>query len=258
MSRPIPTQTAPFLREGEALRLVAYDDLQPNRRSFASASQIKGRPTIGYGHTTTVTKADVVSRKRIDRPEAERLLDLDIADAARKLAGVVRADVLDDLTGNQYAALLSFVFNLGANKGWTIWKRLNARQFDQVPAQMSRFVYATGNDGKAIKLDGLVKRRADEVRLWSTGEPGSVQLAVSSSVTRSTPTPPAPEPAVKTGKVGSGGLLAGLGGLGGLVAVAQPILQGITTPWALLAFALVALGVFMVLTGRVEIKKALG
>lgn len=55
-------------------------------------------------------------------------------------------------------------------------------------------------------------------------------------------------------KTAIGGVLAGLGGIGGIAAFAQPVLQGIASPWAFAAFALVALGVFLVLTGRVQLK----
>lgn len=55
-------------------------------------------------------------------------------------------------------------------------------------------------------------------------------------------------------KTAIGGVIAGLGGLGGIAAFAHPILQGIASPWAFAAFALVALGVFLVLTGRVQLK----
>lgn len=59
-------------------------------------------------------------------------------------------------------------------------------------------------------------------------------------------------------KTAIGGALAGLGGIGGLAAFAKPILEGISTPWAFLAFALIAVGVFLVITGRVDLKRKAG
>lgn len=59
---------------------------------------------------------------------------------------------------------------------------------------------------------------------------------------------------LKTDPTAIGGVLAGLGGLAGIGAVVQPILQGIASPWAFAAFALIAVGVFLVLTGRVQLK----
>ncbi|URI15919.1 lysozyme [Brevundimonas albigilva] len=189
--RPIPDRAASFIARHESLRLVAYDDLNPNRRSFASVADVKGKATIGWGHTATVSPQDVVDRRRITQAEARALLLQDLNEARRKLYQVVKSPVIDSLTENQYAAILSFVFNLGANPGWTIWKRLNARQYDQVPAQMARFVNARVN-GKLKKLDGLVERRNAEIALWSTAEPGSLAESPPSSVTRAIPTPPTP------------------------------------------------------------------
>lgn len=61
------------------------------------------------------------------------------------------------------------------------------------------------------------------------------------------------KPDLKKDQTAIGGVLAGLGGIGGVAAVLQPILQGVSSPWAFLAFALVAIGAFMVLTGRVKL-----
>lgn len=182
--RAIPPVAVDFVSEHEALRLVAYDDLQPNKRVFSDPSQVKGRATIGYGHTDGVTNADVVNRRTITRDEAKGFLRDDLEEARARLYRRVDAAVIESLTTNQYAALLSFVFNLGAGD-WTIWRRLNARQYDQVPAQMARFVNAGGK-----KLQGLVNRRNAEIALWSREEPGARDLAPPSSMTRAVETPP--------------------------------------------------------------------
>lgn len=55
-----------------------------------------------------------------------------------------------------------------------------------------------------------------------------------------------------------GGVLTGAGVLGGMVTYAKPVLESINSPWAF-GFALViALGLFLVLTGRVQIKRVGG
>lgn len=168
--RAIPPRAVDFVTTHEGCRLEAYRDLG-------------GVWTVGYGHTGP----GVVAGPRIDMEEARRLLMLDLKTAAARLAAVVRREAIEALTDNQYAALLSFVFNLGAEPRWTIWKRLNARQFDQVPLELMKFVNAGGR-----KVQGLVARRADEVRLWSEDEPGSVAEAMPSGFTRIEPTPPTP------------------------------------------------------------------
>lgn len=70
-------------------------------------------------------------------------------------------------------------------------------------------------------------------------------------VTAETATPDKPD--LKKDQTAIGGVLAGIGGIGGVAAMLQPILAGVSSPWAFLAFALVAVGAFMVLTGRVKL-----
>lgn len=168
MTRPIPEGAREIVRQFEGLKLEAY--VCP-----------AGLLTIGYGHTLAV-KAGQTCTKR----QAELWLTDDLQVAAKRLRERI-GPVVDDLTDNQYGALLSFVFNLGANPSWTIWKKLQARDYDAVPAQLARFVYA----GKT-KLKGLVRRRNAEIELWSEEEPGSADEEVHSAVTRFVDTPPAP------------------------------------------------------------------
>lgn len=69
------------------------------------------------------------------------------------------------LTQNQFDALASFIFNVGdaAFINSTLLKRLNDHQYDEVPAQLRRWVYSNGR-----KLRGLAGRREDEIALWNT------------------------------------------------------------------------------------------
>jgi lysozyme len=171
--RAVPQVAVKFVSEHEACVLKAYPD----------PGSVDGNPiTVGYGHTGP----EVIRGLTITKAKALLYLKDDMENAAQKLAVRVKADVIEELTENQYAALLSFVFNVGAGRSWTIWGVLNKRAYSQVPAQLMRFVY---NDGK--KMNGLVNRRAAECVLWSTGEPDTVEETPPSSVTRSTPTPPA-------------------------------------------------------------------
>lgn len=194
--RPIPDIAKDFVSEHEELRLKAYPDpasprgieeAKPLKKRRPDWKTLSGDPwSIGYGHTGPEVHEGLV----ITKAQAEAWRDDDLREAAGALSKRI-GDVINDLTSNQYSALLSFVFNLGTGKPkkpeWTIWKVLRARQFDQVPVQMMRFVYSGGN-----KVQGLVNRRAAEVVLWSTEEPGSVAETLPSSVTRTVETPPAP------------------------------------------------------------------
>lgn len=170
MTRAVPLCAVAFVQSKEGRALKAYPD----------AGSVW---TIGYGHTGL----DVHQGQEITQEKANELLLQDLGVAADRLARVVHEAVILALTDNQYAALLSFVFNLGCQPSWTIWKVLNASDFDHVPEQMMRFVYCGGK-----KLQGLVNRRAAEVQLWSKDEPGSIPDQPSSSVTRYADTPPLP------------------------------------------------------------------
>jgi lysozyme len=67
------------------------------------------------------------------------------------------------LTDNQFAALVSFAFNvgLGALKSSTLLARLNARNYSEAAAQLDRWNKASGR-----VLAGLVRRRAAEKALF--------------------------------------------------------------------------------------------
>lgn len=178
--RTIPSFAVDFVARWEGCKLVAYRD-------------VAGVLTVGYGHTGT----DVFEGQAITSARARAYLKADLQTAASRLEARIGREIVDCLTDPQYAALLSFVFNLGANAKWTIWKVLKARRFDEVPPQLMRFVNAGGGVVRA-----LVNRRAAECALWhAEGAAGPVRVippvatqdeAPPSSVTRATPTPPTP------------------------------------------------------------------
>lgn len=116
--------------------------------------------TIGYGHTGKVRAGD-----KITRAQAEDLLEADLDKAGADVERLVNVA----LTDNQYAALVSFVFNLGAGSlaSSTLLRRLNAEEYDDVPSEMARWVKATDPaTGKKRVLKGLQRRRAAEGELW--------------------------------------------------------------------------------------------
>lgn len=120
-----------------------------------------GVATIGYGSTDGVT----LSMKPITQSEGERLLTKDL----RWVDAAINKHVKVPLSQNQHDALASFVFNVGEAKfaKSTLLKLLNKGQYDEVPAQLRRWVHAKGK-----KLKGLERRRDAEVALWGrTDEP---------------------------------------------------------------------------------------
>ena len=115
-----------------------------------------GRLTIGYGHTKDVSPGDTITRT-----QADLLLRQDVSLAAE----AVEKHVTVPLNDNQFGALVSFVFNLGAGafKESTLLRLLNDGQYEAVPVQLNRWVYSSKQ-----RLRGLVLRRAAEGRLWET------------------------------------------------------------------------------------------
>lgn len=201
MTRRIPEVCKAFVAEHEALFLRVYDDAHPSVH-LTENSTYAGTLTAGYGHTGS----DVQFGVKVTKELALKWLDADLKVSAKELEKVCGAVVIQTLTDNQYSALLSFAFNVGVNSTWNIWRRLKANppQYDQVPLELQKFVYVTKKDGSKVKVSGLVNRRAAEIKLWSTEEPGSEDLVLSSSVTRIVSTPPAPtdpEPIAKSGRI---------------------------------------------------------
>lgn len=128
----------------EGLRLKAYKDSV-------------GVWTIGYGHTRTATPGMSISE-----PEAEALLREDLKDAQ---GGVDRL-VKQQLSDNEYAALVSFVFNLGAGNfsRSTLLKKLNAGDRKGAAEQ-----FLVWNKAGGQVLAGLTRRRKAERDLFLKG-----------------------------------------------------------------------------------------
>jgi len=116
-------------------------------------------PTIGYGNTNSVTRADV-GRKTITAAQAEALLRADLV----RFEKAVERLVTVPLTDNQFAALVSFAFNLGEGNlaKSTLLKRINAKApLADIERSLMQWVNANGK-----RLQGLVNRRAAEMALY--------------------------------------------------------------------------------------------
>lgn len=110
--------------------------------------------TIGYGHTKGVQKCDIITHD-----EAEQILKEDIEWAESAINLLVKMPI----NQNQFDALTSFVFNLGANnfKSSTLLKKINMQDFSGAAKEFARWKFAGGKI-----LNGLVKRRAEEAALF--------------------------------------------------------------------------------------------
>jgi len=114
--------------------------------------------TIGYGHTKGVEEG-----QEITQDEAEDML----ASELDEYEGYIRDMVECDLEQCQFDALVAWVYNLGPTnlRSSTMLKRLNKKDFDDVPNQIKRWDKAGGK-----VLAGLVRRREAESLLFEGKE----------------------------------------------------------------------------------------
>lgn len=120
-------------------------------------------PTCCYGHTDAAgePKYAQTKDKRFTKAEGREILLRDLG----KYEAAVKSAVKVPLNANQYGALVSFTYNLGAaNLGKsTLLKKLNAGDYAGAAGQFRHWNKAGGKI-----LPGLVKRREAERKLFET------------------------------------------------------------------------------------------
>lgn len=123
------------------------------KRAYVCAG---GKWTIGYGHTKGVKEGD-----EITEAEGLRLLREDVADAE----AAVRKWVHAPLRQNQFDALVSFVFNVGAGNfaASSLLREVNfdADDFADIRPRFIAWVYV-----KKRVVNGLVRRRKAEADMY--------------------------------------------------------------------------------------------
>ncbi|MBE9178663.1 lysozyme [Oculatella sp. LEGE 06141] len=140
-SRQINQAGLSLIKEFEGCRLAAY-------------KCPAGVPTIGYGSTKGVKMGMTITQT-----EAEALLRADLERFERAVERLVNVK----LTGNQFAALVSFAFNVGvgALERSTLLRLLNQKQYQSAADQFRAWNKAGGRI-----LPGLVRRRNAERELF--------------------------------------------------------------------------------------------
>jgi lysozyme len=116
-----------------------------------------GVPTIGYGNTFYENGKKVqLSDPVISQERADQLLSFTLSSFEKYVDSYCR----DDISQNQFDALVSFCFNLGPNslKSSTLLKKVNANPSD--PTIKDEFLKWTKAGGRVLK--GLVLRRTAE------------------------------------------------------------------------------------------------
>ncbi|SKA08641.1 lysozyme [Cetobacterium ceti] len=132
-----------LIKQEEGLRLKAYKCQA-------------GVLTIGYGHTRGVKENDVITEE-----QAEKLLIEDLAESEKWVNKLVKVP----LSQNQFDALVSFVFNLGAGalQDSTLLKNLNQGQYYQASQEFKWWRKAGGE-----VLEILMRRRFRERDLFNS------------------------------------------------------------------------------------------
>lgn len=130
-----------LIKDSEGIRLAAYQDSV-------------GVWTIGFGHTKGVNPGMIISQS-----QAEQFLREDIT---AHLSGIY-SYITVELNQNQFDALASFHFNLGANilAGTTLLDYINSRNFQAAANEMLAYCHANN-----IVVPGLLIRRRAEADLF--------------------------------------------------------------------------------------------
>jgi lysozyme len=117
-----------------------------------------GLPSIGYGHLILPHEYPPF-KNGITKSEAEALLKADVRAAENAVSRLITSPI----NQNQFDALVSFTFNLGAGalQRSTLRAKVNRADHGSVPAEFLRWVYAEGR-----KTAGLIRRRQAEAELY--------------------------------------------------------------------------------------------
>ena len=136
-------QTMAFLKDAEGYRAEPYEDAEGN--------------AVGYGHL--IKRGEHF--KHVSKEKATTMLANDLASVAE----TIDAEVTVKLTDNQYTALASLCFNIGAGAfaDSTLVEKLNRGDFKGAQKEFIKW----NHKGKVV-VDGLTKRRKREAALFGS------------------------------------------------------------------------------------------
>ena len=168
--------------------------------------------TIGYGHTASAGAPPVKDGMTITQQQADDILSRDLV----KFETAVHNMVHQPLNQHQFDVLVDFAYNAGIGnlQSSTLLKKVNAAQFDAVPAELMKW---TKGGGKV--LPGLVRRRQAESAWWVSGEDTAASTVKEEPTAdeheQRTDPDPVPVRTMVDSKQGNAALVtAGLGSLG--------------------------------------------
>ena len=183
MSRKVNDLGLSLIKASEGCRLKAYADpasplgrqlVRPVNARQTGWQSLSGAPwTIGYG----ATGLDPYNLDAAEKPtpigpntvwtqsQADQRLADHVNDFAAGVEKLIKPDTFVLVTDNQFAAMVSFAYNLGLGnlKNSSLLRLVNARMFDRAAEEFGKWTKAQG-----VVLAGLVTRRANERRLFLT------------------------------------------------------------------------------------------
>ena len=150
-----------------------FEGFEP--RTYTDAVGVK---TIGYG--TALFTPDIILRyegRTITESEAQELLQIHLAN---NVEPVIRQYVNVELNQNQFDALASFIYNVGAGnfRNSTLLQKINSGAGeDEIKYQFSRWNKGRVN-GELVELAGLTRRRKAESDLYYAISPKKKMILV--------------------------------------------------------------------------------
>lgn len=148
---------------------------EPNARPFGW-QKLSGMPWwVGYGATGVdyfnKTRSGLYAQIGPDtvwtQEQADERFMKDLVDVGNKVYTMLSPNAFEALNCNQYAVLVSFAksMGLGALRNSNLIRIVNDCKFDLVPDDLNRWTNLKGK-----RVDDLVKRRTQEIRLFLTPE----------------------------------------------------------------------------------------
>lgn len=122
------------------------------------------KPTVGIGHLLTIDERKKWKvGTRLSDSVIQELFEKDIDRFENAVERLVKVPITD----NQFAALVSFMYNIGegAFKESTLLRLLNQRKYKEASQQFARWNRAGGKI-----LLGLTRRRAAEAKLFMSDD----------------------------------------------------------------------------------------
>ena len=143
---------------------VAVNFIKLNEGFRPTVYYSAGKPHIGYGFTDPV----YIRMQRMDEAKATTIL----RGYVERCKASVRKLVRVDLTENQEAVLIDFIyqFGTGAFLNSTLLKKINMKQYSQVPNELRRWVKqkeVRNGNVVYVTVPGLVNRANRRIQLWN-------------------------------------------------------------------------------------------